>query len=177
VTPGFFSPWCGRRQSGATRSRASAGRANIRASSAASSRSSGSGHGSPAAVARCKYAVTVYGLRGWPVLQALYVELSVEPAPPGEWRVHQLDSKHYESEVERAQQKELEANLAMALAGGDTADVEQAMRLAIASAEEKPQDTALAHSFVYNDPRAHRAIERWLAELEDPVPEHQLRAI
>ena len=64
-------------------------------------------------------------LRGWPVFQAFYVELSVEPAPPGEWRVHQLDSMRYESAVTQG-------------------------------------ETTLAHSFVYNDRRAHRAIEEFL---------------
>jgi len=67
----------------------------------------------------------LYGLRGWPALLALYLELSVEPAPPGEWRVHQVDSS--KSEVEG--------------------------------------ETTLAHSFVYDDPRAHRAIEEWLKTL------------
>jgi pimeloyl-ACP methyl ester carboxylesterase len=67
----------------------------------------------------------LYGLRGWPVLQALYIELSVEPAPPGEWRVHQLDAKSYGAQ----------------------------------------EENTWAHSLVYDDPRAHRAIEEWLKNL------------
>jgi pimeloyl-ACP methyl ester carboxylesterase len=106
----------------------------------------------------------LYGLRGWPVLQALYVELSVEPAPPGEWRVHQLDAKLYETEVERARAKKLQADLAETLAGGE-ASADKAVRLAMASAEEGPPDTTLAHSYVYNDPRAHEAIKEWLEQL------------
>jgi hypothetical protein len=119
----------------------------------------------------------LYGLRGWPVLQALYVELSVEPAPAGEWRVHQLDAKDYESEVERARLEALQADLGATLAGGDTAAVKEALRQALASDKNKPRDTALAHSFVYNDPRAHRAIAKWLVELQGPpVAAHRTRA-
>jgi len=53
--------------------------------------------------------------------------LSVEPAPPGEWRVHQLDSKYYQPAATQG-------------------------------------ENTLAHSFVYNDARAHRAIEKFLTD-------------
>lgn len=110
----------------------------------------------------------LYGLRGWPVLQAFYVELSVEPAPPGEWRVHQLDAKHYESEVERAREQHLRQDLA-ARVGHDSVDVERATRVAVTYVQESAagaqEETTLAHSLVYDDPRAHRAIEKWLKHL------------
>jgi hypothetical protein len=110
----------------------------------------------------------LYGLRGWPVLQALYIELSVEPAPPGEWRVHQLDSKNYESEVERAREQQLEQGFS-ALNPHDSDVVDRATRLAVThlkqSASGAQGETTLAHSLVYDDPRAHRAIEGWLKDL------------
>ena len=110
----------------------------------------------------------LYGLRGWPVLQALYIELSVEPAPPGEWRVHQLDSKNYESEVERAREQQLEQDFST-LNPHDSVVVDSATRLAVTHLEESASgaqgETTLAHSLVYDDPRAHRAIEAWLKDL------------
>jgi hypothetical protein len=110
----------------------------------------------------------LYGLRGWPVLQALYVELSVEPAPPGEWCVHQLDSKSYESEVESAREQRLAQDLAAHVDHGSV-DVEGATRVAVTYLEQSASgaqaETTLAHSLAYDDPRAHRAIEKWLKTL------------
>lgn len=85
------------------------------------------------------FASLLYGIRGWPVFKSMFVELSVEPAPPGAWLVHQFD-----------------ANVPEGAAAPPTADsdhAEQARRRA---------DTVLAHSFVYDDPRAHRDIAAWL---------------
>jgi hypothetical protein len=114
----------------------------------------------------------LYGLRGWPLFQALYIELSVEPAPPGEWRVHQLDSKDYASEVARAREQCLQQDLA-ARVRHDSADIEGAARAIVSyirESESEPHgETTLAHSFVYNDPRAHRAIEEWLHSLAGRV--------
>lgn len=79
-----------------------------------------------------------YGLRGWPVLRAMFVELSVEPAPPGSWRLHQLEANGFEP--------------AAAPSSGP---------------EETPVpargETALVHSYVYDDARAHRVIAGWLS--------------
>jgi hypothetical protein len=81
------------------------------------------------------------------VLKALYVELSVEPAPPGEWRVLQLDARFYESEVERAREQHLQQDLA-AHVGHDSVDVELAKRVVGTvfqeSAARAEADTALA---------------------------------
>lgn len=79
-----------------------------------------------------------YGLRGWPVLRAMFLELSVEPAPPGSWRLHQLEANGFEP--------------AAMLAG-------QAEKARVSASAE----TALAHSYVYDDARAHRVIARWLS--------------
>lgn len=78
-----------------------------------------------------------YGLRGWPALQAMFIELSVEPAPPGSWRLHQLDANGFEP----APVPSRGSAQAAPPAGGET---------------------ALAHSYVYDDARAHRVIAEWL---------------
>ena len=110
----------------------------------------------------------LYGLRGWPVFQALYVELSIEPAPPGDWRILQLDSRHFDVEVQRAREQRLQQELALVTQSG-SADLERARELVVAnfheSVAESQRETTLAHSLVYDDPRTHRAIEEWLRQL------------
>ena len=79
-----------------------------------------------------------YGLRGWPLLRAMFVELSVEPAPPGSWHLHQLAAGGFES------------------AANPPGAATESRMPAIG-------ETVLAHSYVYDDARAHRVIARWLS--------------
>jgi hypothetical protein len=78
-----------------------------------------------------------YGLRGWPVLKAMFVELSVEPAPPGWWRLHRLEANGFERAAEPPQGPEAQP--------------------------PSSDESTLSHSDVYNDARARRVIAAWLA--------------
>ena len=105
----------------------------------------------------------LYGLRGRLLLRALSVEVSVEPAPPGEWTLHQLDARHFEQAVSEAREAGLRRDLeAHAHEPGGLEVMKGVVARHFKEAVEADSETTLAHSLVYNDPRAHRAIEAWL---------------
>ena len=105
----------------------------------------------------------LYGLRGRSLLRALSVEVSVEPAPPGEWTLYQLDARHFEQAVSGAREAGLRRDLeAQAHEPGGLEVMKGVVARHYKEVVEADRETTLAHSLVYNDPRAHRAIEAWL---------------
>jgi hypothetical protein len=78
----------------------------------------------------------------WQFISALSLEISVEPTPPGEWSICQLDL------------------LEKAVDSGEHGVADRAYSEDFKSSETGILD--LAHSSGYNDPRAHRAIADWI---------------